>query len=68
VAAGLRERLQLFDDVFIARRGVAVLQRRGLGEAGVVGGCGAALVLAGEEAARQREERQQPEFIFRCGR
>src|SRR5207244_13001463 len=58
VAAGLRERLQLFDDVLVTRGDVAVLQRRRLGEAGVGGRGGAALVFAGEEPARQREERQ----------
>ena len=64
MAAGLREGLQLFDDVLVARRGVAILQGGRLGEAGV-GGCDrAALVFAGEKPARQREERQQAEPVF----
>ena len=50
MAAGLRERLQMFDDVLVARRGVAVLQGGRLGEAGVGGRSRAALVLAGREA------------------
>ncbi len=60
----LRERLQLLDDVLVARRDVAVAQARHLAEARVVGRRLAALVLAGQQSARQREERQQAELVF----
>ena len=52
------------DNVFVARRDIAVAQQRDLAEARVYGGCGAALVFAGQQTAGEREERQQAEFVF----
>src|ERR1700733_11495072 len=57
VVTRLCERLQLFDDLLVARRDVAVAQPRYLVEARVVGRGFAALVFAGEETAGKREER-----------
>src|SRR6266702_426827 len=68
VSARLRECLQLLDDLLVARGDIAVAQHGRLGEARVVRCRRAALVLAGQKAACERKERQQPELVFDCGR
>src|SRR5712664_4331165 len=64
VAARLREGLQLFDDILVAWRDVAIAQRRRLYETCIRRRGGAALVFAGQQAAGQREERQQAELVL----
>lgn len=60
MAARLRKGLEFLDDVLVARRDVAVAQRRRLAEARVGEGCRAALVFAGQQAARERLAALQP--------
>src|SRR5712664_2310999 len=64
VAAGLREGLQLFDDILVAWRDVAIAQRGRLAETCIRRRRRAALVFAGQQTAGQREEWQQPELVL----
>src|SRR5258706_12138894 len=58
VPARLRKRLQLLDDVLVARRDVTVAQRRGFSKARGLAGSSAALVFSGHQAAGHRKEWQ----------
>src|SRR4051795_2818435 len=53
-----------FSTISSLRGDVTIAQRRRLRKAGVVRRGGAAFVFAGQQTARERKERQQPEFIF----
>src|SRR6185312_17491942 len=64
VAARRRKCLQLLDDLLVAWRDVAVAQPRHLAEAGIAGRGLALLVLAGEQPASERKERQHAEPVF----